>query len=100
MPISAPEIFRTFPIVGGVIPIVAAIKCSRPRKPIAVHLHSESDDHWMGEFSRAIGPLVDVGVPFSSDDIVETKFVRTTILHVRFVPRRPKNERQRPMSPD
>src|SRR5713101_978893 len=54
----------------------------------------------MTECARRVGPLVDVIIPFSRDDVVEIEFVRSAILRVRFVPWRPKNERERTVPPN
>src|SRR6266568_2636361 len=54
----------------------------------------------MTKFSSRVGPLVDVGIPLACKNLSQTELVRPVIFLVGFVPRRPKNKRQRPVSPD
>src|SRR5207249_1376986 len=49
---------------------------------------------------RSISPLVDISVPFPSDDVVEIKLIGAAILFVGPVPGRPENERQGAVSPN
>src|SRR3954451_25395046 len=96
MTIGLLEVFRSFPDIRRVThPFVRAVIPARPRKPIAIHFYAEDYNHRLAEFARGIAPLVDVGVPFPGDDFVQAEFIRSAILGVRAVPRRPANQRER-----
>src|SRR5206468_11337837 len=58
------------------------------------------NDQWLAELPGGVTPLIDVGIPRSPDDGVEAKFIWTATLFIRTVPRRPKDQWQRAMTPD
>src|SRR5207249_12240249 len=98
--ISCLKVFRAFPVIALVIPLIAAVIDPRPREPVTIHFHAKSHNLRMTKRPRSISPLVDISVPFPSDDVVEIKLIGAAILFVGPVPRRPENERQGTVSPN
>src|SRR5207247_1264569 len=93
-------IFRANPIMSGRVPLILSVIHARPGKPGAVHLHGEGNNHRMTNLARCITPLVDVAVPFSRENLEQAEAVGPAILFVWPVPGRPKDKRQRTVSPD
>src|SRR5215831_14012004 len=94
------ECLRTFPIIAFLVPLPAAVVCSRPREPGAIHFDAKYDNHRMTKTSRSIRPHVDVRVPPAGKNFGQTEFVRRMILRIWLVPWGPKDQRQRTVPPN
>src|SRR5205807_3762171 len=77
------EALRSFPLIRLVIdPFFTSVIPARPRKPIAIHFDSESDDHWMTEPTRRVRPLVDVTIPSTINNCIEVELIWSPILFI------------------
>src|SRR6476620_5526616 len=72
--------------------LTAAVEVAGPREPVAVHFEPPRDKDRASEGFCLCGPIVNISIPFSSNDRLEGKAIGPSPLDVGSVPRRPIDE--------